>query len=199
MSAPGELSDFWHAVDAIGAAERRVEEAEQQLRDARERAHRELRLYGNRVQEAGEAPPLSLLRRLYWEHPEIRATEIAFVFGLRHAGQVHKHAGPGTYEAPCLGECGRSVQHSRTSRTAPITTWPPGRDVRYCATCQVERHAEWVRQTRERERAVAIAEREEDAILQVALDEGRATVTTITEIEYGHIRRYRTEQAGGDQ
>jgi hypothetical protein len=51
----------------------------------------------------------------------------------------------------------------------------------------------------ESERAAAIAEREDDAVLQAALDDGRAEVTQITETSYRGIRRYRTERSGGDK
>lgn len=190
-AALADLDDVRAEAEAVIAA------AKERLRAARERAHHALRDYGAaRVRDEQPAAP-GLIRALYWRHPLIRVDDIVKAFGLRSATDAMRLAGPGRFTEPCLGDCGTTVIYTRPSRTSSVPDkrrWKG--NPRYCPACRqqiVEEEAErWRKQEREW--------REEQAILQRAIDDGLAKYDTTTEISYQGIRRFiETKPADGDR
>ncbi len=47
-----------------------------------------------------EPTPWDLVKRVYWQYPDVRVTEIAKAFGIHHAGEVHKLVGSEAISVP---------------------------------------------------------------------------------------------------
>jgi hypothetical protein len=133
------LAEVSEAVAAVQAARTRME-------DARDRAG--LAIAGlTRANRAAELPaPRALIRRLYWEHPEVRASDIAALAGLRGASEVHAVAGPGARMWRC-SEPSCTVSELRETKIRS-RQWLLPRDS-LCEEHQLTRQRQAERQARE--------------------------------------------------
>jgi len=196
-----EAARLRQALLGLSDAQRRVEEAEEQLHGARDEANRILRLFGARLASDGAGPPRDLIRVLYWDYPMISAREIALAFGIRSPGEVYQFAGPDVRSIPCLGGCGLVVNRALKNRSdLKAKPYSSRLDWRYCDECRALRVEEEAARQDEANRARRQREWEEQAILQRAIDEGLAEVDTeiITTVRFQGIRRYITENGDDD-
>jgi hypothetical protein len=155
MQVPDPSVDLERALTELIEARQRLEEAEDELDAAREGAHLALRRLGAFLLYQGEAVPHGLLRRLYWEYPDLHVDVMAKAFGLQN-NEVGRYAGPGVRQAPCQ-RCGTQVTHTFPSRSA-VRRGRSGRrlrssDWRLCPPCrevlQAEEREEQARWRRE--------------------------------------------------
>lgn len=99
----------------------------------------------------------ALARELYWEHPEVKVSEIATLIGVP-AHQVHAYMGTHEVSRKCRGRCGRTLTHAVANRTAAKST---GNSWRWCEECRAERDRQWEESER-RHAAQRAGEREEE-------------------------------------
>ena len=151
---------------ALDAARERLMAAEQEMTQARDALHAQMRHTGLAFLSAGQPYPVDLMRELYWDYPEVHVDEIAHAFGLRSANLVSRTVGPDTRTMPCRNACGNTVTRNLQSRSAiNAKAWRGSSDQRLCAACREraradeEQRAAEHRRNSERQRAEMDAER----------------------------------------
>lgn len=121
-NAANAESDLRRSLDVLAAAveerARTLAEADALVAAARDLATEQMVSYGAALDDATQAADLTLVRTMYWEHPQLTASSIADMLHLRHAGEVFLAVGAHTTERPCTGACGSIVVRSFANRTA---------------------------------------------------------------------------------
>lgn len=92
-------------------------EAKQAVDVARARIRDALFAAGLAYRERRRPLPAAEIHQLYWDHPELRVTDVANAFGVSTSRLV-EIAGPRTREVPCP-RCGQPRPTTLTSRSAP--------------------------------------------------------------------------------
>jgi hypothetical protein len=131
------------AISAHADAEVALVEAKHRLTRAREAVRNALFVAGKRYRDRQLPLPRSDLHRLYWDHRELRATDLANAFGVSST-ELARLAGPSEGHGRC-GDCQQVVPMLLDSRTPKPTYGSPVR----CLPCR-ERHD--AREERERRR-----------------------------------------------
>jgi len=99
-----------------------------------------LEQYGHDLDAVGESPDLALVRHIYWDHPEIKVTDLQTLLKLRGANQVFEVVGPNDRDYACRGGCGKTLRLQAKSRTDPSLR---SYDARFCGECtasRIQRH-----------------------------------------------------------
>jgi len=110
--------DLAGALEVLGAARDAVAAAQQRHESARQAVHKAMRRLGHAHQAAEQPMPRQTMRSLYWDHPDVRADEIAKAFEVRGgAGLLAPLVGPDEREVACAGGCGRTMVRRKRNRT----------------------------------------------------------------------------------
>lgn len=178
----GTTADLEEALDELGEALAGLTAARDRVEERRQAVHVHLRRLGAYHLAEGTKPPHELIRRLYWDYPEVSADEIARALNCTTT-EVRVFAGAGVQRAPCL-DCGeveleRHVASRSAARQHGGYYGRGSRDWRLCDSCRATRREEEQRRHEERQREFA----EEERLRQQALREGRYRISRIIEFE----------------
>jgi hypothetical protein len=131
------------AISAHADAEVALVEAKHRLTRAREAVRNALFTAGKRYRDRQLPLPRPDLHRLYWDHRELRTSDLSNAFGISSA-ELARLAGPAEGYVRC-GDCQQVVPMLLDSRTPKPTYGPPVR----CSPCRDHHDA---REERERQR-----------------------------------------------
>lgn len=156
------LADRLQAIDAardsLAAAQRQLETAQQEMREARDGVHAVLDLIASRFPEDGGINH-NLIRSLYWPYPEVHALRIGRAAGVQ-ANQVFRYAGNwGEREVRCAGGCGKRSKVGYRNRT----NYSNDRSAWMCGPCASEHKRKWAEWMQARDKEREAEERAEDA------------------------------------
>lgn len=172
------------ALAVLSEARDRRDEAEGAFQVARDGVGEALRLLGLTCLLEGTLPPLSLLRELYWQCPEVRVSDIGRAFAL-HASEVHRLAGPGIVTDRCRA-CEVEVRRQVESRSGALTArsrfrWQSS-DWRICDNCRPRVAARLKEANERREREREAEDREYERIVEEARRAGKVRGVVIEEV-----------------
>lgn len=115
--------------------EETVAESAARVAAAAEGLARGLARYKAALDLVGRAFPMALARVLYWEHPDVKAAQIAKLIGVGESS-VYALMGEYTITRECRGHCGRMLSRKVRNRSQAKGG---GLSWRWCDECAAER------------------------------------------------------------
>lgn len=138
----------WTAITELDELRSSRVELDARIAAQAEHAVRGLRLHVAERELTDDRFSPALVKRLYWDCPDVKVADIAAALGMRSPREVIAAAGSGHFAEPCRDGCGTTVERtvkSRSDASSSGHSHAPWTDPRRCPDCQAKRLEEYQR------------------------------------------------------